>query len=438
MKRIGHLGMSLAVICLLIFVSGSVTAKRVTITYYHGWTSHWEKVIKDICDIFNKSQDRITVKPVTISDDLTQRLIVTCAAGSPPDVMTLWGLNIPSLSERGILTPLDTLMVGSDRKILDKWFYPAAKKLSTYKGKLMSMPSTMNTYGFYYNKKLFREAGLNPNRGPQSIAELDIYCDKLNQFDAKGMVTRLGFRPDDIFQWGAVFGGDFYDEKTEKVTCNNPKIVAALDWIQSYREKIPTKIVSRFNGSLQNERAGAKEPFISGKFAMQLQGQWKVEDIRRFGKDMEFGTSPLPHPPIGKANAFWCNGNVQVIPLGSKHKKEAWEFLKFWSGIKYEKEAAKFYTWGGWVPNSPNIGELAVYREYYKDNPEFKIFLDLIRSENATLTPRVPVQQFFSDRVSFYEGQVKDLKMSARAGMDKANEEITKELQKFYGRLKRF
>jgi multiple sugar transport system substrate-binding protein len=78
----------------------------------------------------------------------------------------------------------------------------------------------------------------------------------------------------------------------------------------------------------------------------------------------------------------------------------AWEFIKFWSGLKDPNQAAELYTWGGWLPLSKAVAGAPAYRAYVRKHPQFQTFLDVLPSQNIQPTPPVPYQDYLWDRVT--------------------------------------
>ena len=77
--------------------------------FWHKWTSDWEKVIGRICDEFNRSQDQYEVVPLSMGS-ASLKILISTAGGDPPDCMAEWDPVIPAWADKGVLTPLDTLM----------------------------------------------------------------------------------------------------------------------------------------------------------------------------------------------------------------------------------------------------------------------------------------------------------------------------------------
>jgi multiple sugar transport system substrate-binding protein len=221
---------------------------------------------------------------------------------------------------------------------------------------------------------------------------------------------RFGFLPDPrrIWSWGIVFGGRFYDFRSRRVTADSRPIVAALDWMASYSRAYGADQVARFRKGDQ-ALPGASFPLVEGRYAMLMDGQWRVPEIaavqaaarRRGGRAPRFGVVPLPPPLGGLENAGWVNGNFFVVPRGAKNRPGAWAFMKFWSGFGgHEADAARACAAGGWIPASERVVEHAVFQDYLQRYPMFATFVELASSSKQVPTPAVPGAQFFQDEMS--------------------------------------
>ena len=73
---------------------------------------------------------------------------------------------------------------------------------------------------------------------------------------------------------------------------------------------------------------------------------------------------------------------------------------KFWSGLDHPDRAAKYATWFGWLPTSPQMAQSPDYAAFLHQNPQYKTFVDLAASPNIVTTPPVSYQLFLLDRIS--------------------------------------
>lgn len=406
-----------------------VTRKRVR--FWHMWTAEWKDVVDKIVDRFNKSQDKYYVEALSApTQGADSKFILGVMGGDPPDVMAQWNPIIPPWADDGLLRPLDELMSPEEKRKFDEEAYPVVKKLGTYKGRLYGMSIGINMPAIYYLPQQLRDAGLDPDHFPQTMEELDKWGNRLNRFDRNKNLVRLGWGPSGILNFFPVFGGGIYDFKADKMTIETPKNLAALDYLASSRKRLGYDNVVRFNSGLDMNSFGGGWPFIGGAFSMTIDGQWRVEQIRKYAPNLEYRTAPIPPPKGGPTLAGHSNGNFMIVPKGAKEPEGAWEFIKFWSGLTDPETAAEFYTWGGWLPLTPEIARARFYRDYIKKYPQFQTFVDLMPSENVDVLPPVPYQEFLSDQIGKMEESVLRGTLTPKEGLKSLSEAVALEVKR--------
>src|SRR5581483_8026948 len=91
---------------------------------------------------------------------------------------------------------------------------PGVWRMLQYRGHTYGLAVTTNVNLLVYNKAIFRESGLDPERPPQTIAGLDAAAAACTRTAADGRILRFGFRPAGLTVWAYVFGGQWYDPAT--------------------------------------------------------------------------------------------------------------------------------------------------------------------------------------------------------------------------------
>ena len=409
----------------------------VTLTYWHGWTGEWEKMVQFVVDSFHASQDRIRIEPVVVPwDQFLTKLSAAIAAGNPPDIATLFGSTaIPTLAQQGAILALDDIS-SDDVAVAQSWFDPNIFALGQFEGKTYGLSYWAGDYAVLYNKTHFAEAGLDPQKGPTTIAELDAYAEKLTVTDGK-TITRLGFLPNDLWLWGTVFGGSFYDAANKKVTANDPAIVKALEWMQSYPKKYGAKEVAAFQAGLSSERAQNLDPFIAGKYSMQVQGPWKLGDIKNFGQEIDFGVVAPPVPEAGMGTANWTWGDIQIIPRGAKDPAAAAEFVLFTGGVNDPEGYGQRVTWGERPINIPVSSQVLDNSEFQKvvaAFPGFQTYIDaLLKAERVGSPPVMAAASYYSDRMVSMLEKVMLLQAEPQAALDELTADVQRQLQMMGG-----
>ena len=171
---------------------------RLQITYWEKWTGFEGEAIRRVVDRFNAKQDRIRVNLVTMSQ-IDRKALVAIAGGDPPDLVGLWSAGLSQFAEKRALMPLEPFMekAGMPRDA----FLDVFLEQNTYRGTLYGLPTTPASTALHYNKRLFREAGLDPDRPPRTLAELDAMAAKLTRYDAQGRLVQVGFTPSEPGWW---------------------------------------------------------------------------------------------------------------------------------------------------------------------------------------------------------------------------------------------
>ncbi|CAN5719711.1 ABC transporter substrate-binding protein [soil metagenome] len=357
---------------------------RVVIKYWEKWTGFEADAMRAVVDDFNASQNRIFVEYNSVSQ-IDRRLMLATAGGVPPDVAGIWAANLPVYAENNALTPLDKLARQAD--ITEENYIPIFWKLCRYRDHLWALPSTPSSIALIYNKKLFREAGLDPEKPPTSIAELEAYNEKLVKRSATGRIERIGHLPEEPGWWNGLwgywFGGSMVDGDS-KVTATSPENLAAYRWVQSYPERFGADSLLTFHDGFGNF-ASPQNPFFTGRVAMVLQGSWIYNFIQNYApKDFEWGVAPFPSvDPVKLKDVSLVECDLLVIPAGAKHPKEAFEFMKY---VNSQPVMEKLCL--GQRKFSPRRECSAEFFQNHP-NPYIRTFLDLAKSPNARTFPVV-------------------------------------------------
>ncbi len=330
---------------------------RVVVNYWEKWTGFERDALVEVIDDFNMSQDRIFVKLLTVST-IDQKLLLATAGGTPPDLAGVWVQNVNVFAEKGALTPLNKML---ERKGIGRDDYiPVFWDLCERKGFMWALPSTPATVALHWNKRLFKEAGLDPEKPPGSRAELDRmneiltvvsverggerlklrYCDLSGEEKARKdfEIVQLGYTPTEPGWWNSMwcywFDGELWDGES-RISADNPANVEALEWFKSFGEKYGVQNLRNFGASFGNF-SSPQNPFLSEKIAMVLQGVWMFNFIEKYAPQIEWGAAPFPKlggdpagPPVSIAEC-----DVLVIPKGARHPREAFEFMAYLNSRK--------------------------------------------------------------------------------------------------------
>ena len=415
-----------------VFVQG----EPITLTYWHGWTEQWAEMVQFVVDQFHTKQSRIRIEPEIVAwEEFETKLTAAVAAGDPPDIATLFGSTaIPTFANEEAILALNDIE-GYDDAAVQAWMDPSVYRLGQFGDKVYGLSYWAGAFAIMWNKANFTEAGLDPEVGPATVADLDALADQLTVRDADGNISRLGFSSNDLWLWGTVFGGSFFDDANQKVTANDPAIIQALTWMRTYPEKYDPQKVAEFQEGLSSERAQNLDPFISGQYAMQVQGPWKLGDIRKFGDpNFQYGVVPMPKATPESPSANWTWGDIQIIPEGTSDASAAAEFVLHTAGVNDPEGYAERCTWGGRpinVPVSRSVLEVPSFQQVVADYPGFSTFIDaLLTSERVGSPPVMPAAAFYNNRMTSTVEEVLLLQSEPQSALDSLTEEVQRELDR--------
>lgn len=364
---------------------------RVAVTYWEKWTGFEAESIQKVAEAFNAGQERIEVQVFTTSQ-VQRKVLMATAGGIPPDIAGLMCSEVVPYADKNALLPLDDYAtaagITSERYISRYW------DLCYYRGHLWALPSTVTSLALHWNKRLFREAGLDPEHPPETIEQLDEYAGRLTRRDAQGDITQIGFMPAEPgwwpWAWGGFFGGRLWNGK-DTITTTAPENLRAFEWVRGYADRLGVKALQVFASGFGNF-SSPQNPFLSEIVAMELQGVWMHNFIANYAPHLEWGAAPFPHPsdrPDLKASApVECD--VLMIPHGADHPAEAFEFIAFvasQTGSELLAAGHRIFT--------PLIDVSEAFLRRHP-NPYIEVFIDLARSRNAFTEPQLPLWQQYA------------------------------------------
>lgn len=397
------------------------TQGRVVVRYWEKWTGNEAEQMKQIVNDFNNTVGKekgIYVQYLSMSN-ITQKTLVSTAAGVPPDVAGLWDAQVPQFAAINALEPLDEL--AKEHGITADYYKPAYWKSCTYEGHLWGLISTPAAAALHYNKTIFlknaeklKAAGLDPNRPPRTIDELDRYAAAMDDIETDATGTKRirssGYLPtypgDWMSHYAFWFGGSLYDEKTGKFTLTSPAVIKAYEWVKSYSVRLGKDSLTNFTSGL-GQFNSSQNPFLSGAVAMEQEGPWMsnyIEDLKpsmnrwKFPKEKEknlsteerranyeWGAAPFPSAVPGMEDVTFAGFDILMIPKGAKHKKEAFEFIAYVNRQDVMEKLTSLHC-----KNSP-LSKVSEKYVQNHPNPYIGVFEKLAASKNAHGVPPVPI-----------------------------------------------
>ncbi len=399
---------------------------RVHISYWEKWTGFEGEAMRAVVEEFNRSQDRIHVELLTISQ-VDQKLLLATAGGVPPDVVGLWSSNLAAFADRQVLLPLDDRL--REHGITRDHYIPAYWDLCEYQGRMYALPTTPASLALHWNRALFREAGLDPDRPPRTIEELDEYSARLTKRDERGRLLQMGFMPTEPgwwnYAWGYYFGGALWNGR-DRVTAHSPENIRAFTWARSYSEQYGVGALQLFQSGF-GSFSSPQNAFLSGKVAMVLQGVWMGNFIDRYAPHLEWSAAPFPYPAGDPelAEVAFVEADVIAIPVGARHPDEAFEFIRF-----VNSQRGMELLCMGQRKHSP-LAEVS--REFIEThpNPYIEVFIEVAKRERTFSAPKTPIWSEYASEMNAAFDEIWLGQRSADEALRRVNERMQRALDRW-------
>lgn len=292
----------------------------VTLTFWNGFTGPDRPAYEELVKQFNDAHPNIKVTmDIQPWDTLLGKLPTSLATGQGPDLAAFDSSLLPQYAKSNLILQLDDLYGnGVGQNVMAKSLVSAMK----YNNKFYAVPANTATLLMYYNKDLFKAAGLDPEKPPQTWDEWKDAILKTTK--ASGNDKQYGLVLADhatipmwpILIWGG--GGDILSADNTKSMLSDGKTVEALKY---WADLVVNKGISPLNLT----GGDADKIFGSGKAAMEINGPWMAGGLNR----LNYGVAPVPAGPAGKVTL--ANAVAMVANAKTKHKDAVYEFMKFWS-----------------------------------------------------------------------------------------------------------
>ena len=275
---------------------------------------------------FNATHKNLkVVLHLTPPNDDTSQLATAIRAGSVPDVVGLNDIDVPEFSHQNALMNLTRYINALPYR---SSLSPGHLKLATYNGQDYGLPYLADLSVLWYNKKLFKEAGLNPNDPPASYAQIVSDAKKITALghgiygfsfagDCQGC---LGFTMLPSL-WAA--GQHMINGPLASQTVNVASDAPLKTMLEAYHTMWAGHMTPVADQTQNGLTWGAD--FEAGKVGI-LPGDYGF--ATKMANKAEFADAPLPAVDGGNYSTF-DGGDDFVIPAGAPNASGAWEFIKW-------------------------------------------------------------------------------------------------------------
>ena len=414
---------ALAVLAGLVIAAAGLAAtskaEAEELTIWVGWSARELNEFKKVVAEYDAKNSKVTIKVVgSINDD---KITAALRSGNGPDVVSSFtSQNVGVYCPSGGWIDLAPYL---KRDKIDVNMFPAATRSYTqYKGTRCALPLLADAYGFYYNKKLFKAAGLT--RPPRTLDELTTYAKKLTTRKADGSLDVVGYDPfigfyqNSIGAYQPLVGAKYFDAEGKSSLAKDAGWSRLLRWQKSLVDYYGhSKLVKWQTGA--GDEWSAPHAFGREKLAMMIDGEWRVAFLAADHGKVQYATAPMPVDTSKKSlyGAGYINGTIIGIPKNGGNREEAWKLVKYLTTNTHA--LAKF---SNGIRNVPSTAAAARSKEL-KPDANFATFTKIFTNPRSSTIPVTPLgsahlETLTSFLAKWQAGKVSDLQ-AGLAGVDK-------------------
>jgi multiple sugar transport system substrate-binding protein len=295
------------------------------------------------------------------------KLTLSLAYGGAPDVFICHANRLAEFARYGVMRPMDDLLGATGIEPAD--MLPNVLKAARYDGVPYGIPLDCHPQGLYYNRKLFRQAGLVGRHGePRPPGTLDQFLDAARRLTRD---TTGDGRPD---QWGFAFtwlrtnwitfisqsGGSILTRDLSASAIASPANVVATRQMGD--------LISRYRVAPRPEGFDSWMGFRQGRVAMAIEGIYMLSSLEE-QRGLDYAGAPVP--AFGPRRAVWGGSHVLCLPddLPRDRVGMAARFIRYLSDHSLDWAA------GGQLPvrrsllNHPRFRAMRVQKEFARQLP---------------------------------------------------------------------
>lgn len=364
-------------------------AATVNIDFWNYWDGDNAKAIQSLIDQFNSSHKGIHVRNVTFPWGDLYTKMQAAAQGSGSGLPAVAAGDIAwtaALHRSGQLANLTAAV--KKAKINTKDFYPEILKYSLYNGKIQALPVSTNNLALFYNKALFKQAGLDPNKPPKTWDDL--------RADAK-KIAALG---------NGVQGFEIYTQQGEGLTWQLQPYIwqAGGDFLNkgytgaAFDNAAGRKALGFLVGLIQNDKvtqAGQWGAFDKGQAGMRVDGSWMVST---YAHQVPFpvGTAMIPIPTGGRHATNMGGEQIFVFKSASAAERAAATTFALW--LASTPVQIQWDQLTSFMPTRASVANSKAIKKWVKQTPQLGAFVK--QQQYAHARPPIPQYPAVSDAFS--------------------------------------
>ena len=348
--------------------------KKLQLYFPSSTSSPLAESLKYLTEKYNATNPDIEVDAIYGGSqaDNVAKALTSFVGGNSPDMIIASAQHSYTFFDAKAIVPIDKYIEASGGDAFLAEFYQPFLGTSTIEGSQYGIPWQKSTALLYWNKDLFRKAGLDPDKPPRTWDEMVEIGKQLTVRDSSNQVVQWGFvQPMDfwvlqayVYQAG---NKSLSDTNGKYAYMDDPATVQALQFICDIRNKYKIAPVSRSWGEASND-------FISGFSAMLYHSTGNQGFLRENAK-FEWGAAFLPAGPAGYG-AVVGGAQFYLFKTTEVRQQAAWDFIVW---MTQPENTAYWMEKTGYLALKPQALETPVLKDFINRDPRSMVAFDQLQ-----------------------------------------------------------
>ena len=343
------------------------------VQWWHAMGGALGEKLNKIADDFNATQSDYKIMPVykgNYTETLTAAIAAFRARENPAIVQVFEVGTATMMAAEGAIYPVYELMADAGEPFdPDDYLASVTGYYTDTDGNMLSMPFNSSTPVLYYNKDVFKKAGLDPEAPPQTWPELAEAAKTIIDSGAATCGFTTGWQSwVQLENFSALHNVSFATKANgfggfdTELAFNSPLHVTHIQSLADWKKDGVFKYGGR--------RSDSAPLFYSGECAMYMNSSAAYAGVSANAKDFEFGVGMLPYwPQVDGAPQNSIIGGATLWVLQGRPEDEYKGVAKFFSYLSSPEVQAWWHQATGYLPITSASYELSKKQGFYDENP---------------------------------------------------------------------
>lgn len=403
----------------------------VKVVWWHSMSGELGKAVTQLVADFNASHPDIKVEEVYQGtyDDSLNKMKASLDSKSGPSLIQVYEIGSKFMVDSKAITPVQDFIDAENYDVSN--LEENILGYYTFNNKLYSMPFNTSNPILYYNKDMFKAAGLDPEKPPATYEEVASAAKALTKDGKTGASFAIyGWFMEQFFaNQGAEYDNNG-NGRTDTATASLVNSDAGVNTLTWWKGLVDNKVALNLGRNTDD----TKKAFLAGQIGMTLDSTASLRGIVDGAKGkFEVGTAFLPKPE-GASNGGVVVGGASLWIMNNKpaeEQKAAWEFIKY---LAQPDTQAKWHINTGYFPITKKAYDEQIVKDNMAAYPQFKTAVDQLHATKLSPATQGAVMGVFPEARQIVESAIEETfggKKDPKKALDDAAKAITEKIDTY-------